>query len=432
MSEAEHAAVGRWIPVVASVLIGLTLTGLLIAVVAFERRWKMRFSSQDIDWGKLAFLVGFVLSLSVLMSGLVAAAWYLTIRFLWRALPFCLLFGIASVAVGQHRRIVTASDNPFTAKAASLGKILFFDTRFSSDGAVSCASCHLPDKAFTTALRRAQGVRGQLGHRNAPTILNTAHQARLMWDGRFQLLEGQASFPVSDPGEMGLSDQELTRRLNAIPGYVRLFQETYGRNPNTIDFCRAIASFERTLISTGEPFGRYLAGDVEALDYDGVRGALSFVGLHGEAKQHAVLSHGADYAQRYVAHYFNQRTGCAACHNGPDYRDGGFHRTGVALGKIDQGLETITGNQADVKKFKTPTLKNIGETWPYFHDGSFDSLEQVVRFYNLGGNVNDGQRDGRLVPLGMSEAEELLLAKFLRVGMEGVYPKVEPPSEFPR
>lgn len=249
-----------------------------------------------------------------------------------------------------------------------------------------------------------------------------------MWDGRFEMLEGQAEFPVLDPGEMGMNRQLLVQRLNAIPGYVQEFNAVYGRNPNETDFCRAVASFERTLVSKNEPFGRYLKGDLEALSDDGVRGALLFIGSIGADKHQAVLRYGPEYAWKYVTTYFNAgKTGCAACHNGPDYRDGLFHRTGVAFQRADDGLQVLTNRDQDLKKFKTPTLLNIAETAPYFHDGSRAMLGDVVRFYNQGG-VNDPQRDNRIRPLGMSAEEEQLLVGFLTEALQGEYPKVEQPE----
>lgn len=360
------------------------------------------------------------------VQGLVAFG--LLVVFVW--LVF-LWFATASFGQEFHRspsrQVTTCADNPTTPAAISLGHKLFFDTRFSVNGTVACATCHDPRRAFTDGRPRAIGVSLQPGHRNSPTILNAAYQRRLMWDGRFEMLEGQAEFPVLDAGEMGMNRQLLVARLNAVPGYVREFNAVYGRNPTETDFCRAIASFERTLVAKDDPFSSYLAGDLDQLSDSGVRGALLFVGLVGQDKQAAVMGHGKDYSQQFIAHYFRQgTTGCAACHNGPDYRDGLFHRTGVAFQRTDDGLQVISNNDADLKKFKTPTLLNVVETAPYFHDGSRATLGDVVRYYNQGG-VNDPRRDPRIRPLGMTLEEEQLLVGFVAEGLRGEYPQVEQP-----
>lgn len=336
------------------------------------------------------------------------------------------LWSVASLA--QSRPIVTCVDNPTTPAAIALGKQLFFDKRMSINNTVSCATCHDPKRAYTDGRARGVGVTQEAGHRNSPTVLNSCYQRRLMWDGRFEMLEGQAEFPVLDAGEMGMNRQELVNRLNSIPGYVAQFMVVYGRQPCETDFCRAIASFERTLISKDEPFGRYLAGDADVLTDDGVRGALLFVGLVGANNHQAVLSHGKQYAQQYIRHNFYQsKSGCAQCHNGPDYRDGSFHRTGVAFQRTDDGLQVISDRDEDLKKFKTPTLLNVAETAPYFHDGSRTTLGEVVRFYNQGG-VNDPLRDRRIRPLGMTLEEEQLLVNFLVGALQGEYPQVEEPE----
>ena len=246
------------------------------------------------------------------------------------------------------------ADNPTTPEKAALGKQLFFDPRLSGDNSTSCASCHLPDKAFTDGLERAHGVGGKQLARNTPTLLNVGLYSAYFWDGRAGSLESQALVPISSPDEMNQNPSELEKELNSIPGYVSHFQAVFGSRVTKENIARALAAFERTLISRNSPFDRFLGGDSNALSDEAKRGWELFKG----------------------------DAGCIRCHNGPTLSDGKFYSLGVAF--TDHGRGAITGQRRDLYAFRTPSLRDVARTAPFMHDGSLHSLSDVVEFYYRG------------------------------------------------
>ncbi|HEX8952630.1 MAG TPA: cytochrome c peroxidase [Polyangia bacterium] len=325
--------------------------------------------------------------------------------------------------VGLPRELthaVTPADNPTTPDKVALGEKLFFDGRLSADGTVACASCHEPDNGFAERKPTSVGIKKQVGHRNAPTVLNALYNDTQFWDGRAHLLEDQAKLPITNPIEMGQPNLDAAVAAVAkIPEYRDAFPKVFGRPVNGDDLARALAAYERTQIAFDAPFDRFLAGDEKALDASQRRGWA----------------------------VFNGRGRCMSCHgvNGtqPTFSDNKFHNVGVsahkanfaelakkALALVDSGdaravdraaLETdlselgrflVTKNVSDVGAFKTSTLRNVLVTGPYFHDGSQDTLWDVVDHYNKGG-VQNPYLDGGIQRLGLSEGEIDDLVAFL-------------------
>ena len=269
-------------------------------------------------------------------------------------------------------RLETPADNPPTSETIALGRRLFYEKKLSADGTLSCASCHSPTAGFADPRQFSVGVGGKLGARNAPTVLNAAYSPVQFWDGRSPSLEDQAGGPIANPVEMNMSHDLAVGRLNADPEYVKQFDGAFGPGPITVlKLQRAIASFERTLLSGNSPFDRYFFG--------GERSAMSPAAIRG-------------------LEIFNnaKRGNCSVCHkigeqNAP-FADGKFHNIGAGLnaeGELtDLGRFTQTKDEHDKGAFKTPTLRNIAQTAPYMHDGKQKTLKDVVDFYVGGGNSN--------------------------------------------
>lgn len=319
------------------------------------------------------------------------------------------------------------NDNPVTTAKVELGRKLFFDARLSADGKVSCASCHDPKRAFTDGKKVAEGIGGRLGARNSPTLLNAMFSSGQFWDGRADSLETQARMPLTNMDEMGnRSLDDALAKIAAVPEYVSGFRQVFG-GPVTIDgFAKAVAAFERTLISGDSPLDRYLAGDLNALSESARNGLILF----------------RTRARCGVCHVFNQNF--AAFATSPFFTDGNYRNTGVAANfsgfnalarqamaaardesgaglaamanherAAELGRFVTTGNTLDVGAFRTPSLRNVELTAPYFHDGSAATLGDVVRFYLKGGNENPN-RDWQLEPVVLTEIEQRELIEFLK------------------
>ncbi len=199
--------------------------------------------------------------------------------------------------------VAVPDDNPQTQAKIELGKKLFFDTRLSLDRASSCGTCHSPEKAFADGLPLAKGFQGKILPRNSPTVLNAAYNTIQFWDGRAATLDEQCKGPLLAPAEMNMLDEEhLVERLNSIPGYRQDFQTVFGGSPSLDDIARAVAAFERTLVTPGSRFDRYAMGDKTALTEQEKRGLIVFIG----------------------------KGSCSECHNGPNFTDNKFHNLGVA------------------------------------------------------------------------------------------------------
>jgi cytochrome c peroxidase len=311
---------------------------------------------------------------------------------------------------------VIPKDNPQTPQKIGLGEKLFFDRRLSANGTVACASCHDPRLAFTDGRPVAVGILNRLGQRNSPTVLNALYNQMQFWDGRATTLEQQVGLPIVNPVEMGQPNLDsAVARIAAIPEYRASFIRVFTRQPNPTDLVRAIASYERSQFSFDSPFDHYMAGDSSAISASAKRGWV----------------------------LFKTRGRCNLCHLFADtttrptrFTDDQFHNIGVlivrhnvvplarqaeqAIAKgdtiaIDQaailspmsalGRFLITRADSDIASFKTPDLRNVMVTAPYFHDGSAATLWDVMDHYNKGAGTRDPYLSTEIQPLALHETE---------------------------
>ncbi len=319
------------------------------------------------------------------------------------------------VPIAQTRSVIP-KDNPQTAEKIALGEKLFFDGRLSADGSVACASCHQPQLAFTDGRPVSVGIGNRIGQRNSPTVLNALYNKMQFWDGRAGTLEQQAGLPIVNPVEMGQPtlDSALAR-IAAIPEYRATFIRVFARPPNAPDMLRAIASYERSQVSFDSPFDHYMAGDSNAISATAKRGWR----------------------------LFNTRGRCNLCHALADtttrpttFTDNTFHNIGIGILRhnvvplarqaeqsvakgdtiaIDQaailspmsvlGRYLISRADSDIASFKTPDIRNVMVTAPYFHDGSQATLWDVVDHYNKGDGLQNPWLDTDIQPLALHENE---------------------------
>jgi cytochrome c peroxidase len=313
-------------------------------------------------------------------------------------------------------------DNPLTPAKIELGRKLFFDARLSSDGKVACASCHDPKLAFTDGKTVAEGVAGRRGTRNSPTLLNATFNTGQFWDGRADTLEEQAIQPLINPLEMGNgSHGEVVERLRAIPEYRAEFQSVFGAEARIELVGKAISAYERTLVSGDSPLDRFIAGDQNAIGEDAKRGFAIFRGKGRCSRCHAFSD-----AMPFFTDFSYHNTGVAANH--PNFDNLARQAYAVvetdkanaaiaALAKQEGGQELgrvlVTYQVFDIGSYRTPSLRNIALTAPYFHDGSAKTLADVVKFYNEGGRQNIN-REWDLNALSLTEEEQKDLVAFLQ------------------
>ncbi len=243
------------------------------------------------------------------------------------------------------------ADNHMTPEKIELGKMLFFEPRLSSSNWISCATCHNPVFAFTDRIPLALGHKMSEGPRNTPTILNSAFLESQFWDGRVKTLEEQALGPIEAEKEMNEKLDVAVAKLQAIPEYAKRFKEVFKTdNPvNKENIAKAIAAFERTLITPNSPLDLFLSGDKQALSESAQKGMAIF-----------------------------KDKGCTGCHSGPALSDSDFHQIKVP-GSTDLGRYTITKEEDDKHAFRTPTLRNIELTSPYMNNGSVETLEMSIK-----------------------------------------------------
>ena len=312
------------------------------------------------------------------------------------------------------------ADNPLTPAKVSLGEMLYFDKRLSSDGTTSCATCHDPANAFTDNLVVAIGAQRKSGTRNAPTILNAMFIEELFWDGRASSLEEQAKQPILNPFEMAMgANNMVVSRLRGIPEYRQRFLQVFGKAAITLDtIAKAIAAYERTLLSADSPFDRFIAGNTQAITESQKRGLELFKG-----KARCIECHSFSEASPFFSDFKFHNTGIVAKELNFD-RLSGLAKEMVgsepappslahAQGFTELGRYLITRKPEDIGAFRTPTLRDIELTSPYMHNGSEKTLIDVVRFYNRGGNANPNL-DQRMRSLNLSDSEMSDLVKFMR------------------
>ncbi len=283
--------------------------------------------------------------------------------------------------------IVWPEDNPYHPEKAELGRLLFFDTRLSRDKVISCSWCHSERASFADNHHTPFSTGFNLipTRRNTPTLVNVAFGSSFMSAGEVATLEEQAVMPLLSSEEMNMTADAIEAVLAEDHDYVSRFHAAFGPGPITLErVAKALATYQRTLISASAPFDAWQAGDDAALTEPQRRGHALFVG----------------------------KGNCAACHIPPLFTDGKYYNTGLESVSVDSGRMHVTGLAADMGKFKTPTLRNVSYTQPYMHDGRFLELREVVDHYNSGGHAHPA-RDARIRPLGLTYDEVGDLVAFL-------------------
>ena len=298
------------------------------------------------------------------------------------------------------------AENPLTVEKVELGKLLFFDPRLSRDNTISCASCHKPELAWTDGTKVSMGIDNQLSTRNGMTIVNRIYGKAQLWHGKFSTLEGQATNPLFKAVRMGMpsTDAEVAK-LNAIKGYRERFQKVFCTGVTMDGIGKAIAAFERTILSGNSPADR--------LDYGGEEDALS------------------ESAKRGLA-IFQGKGRCTRCHSGFNFSDEEFHNLGIDwdTARVDLGRYSVDQHPGTVGGFKTPTIREIARTAPYMHDGRFATLEEVVDFYDRGG-IRNPHLSNLIIPLGLTAQEKTDLVEYMKA-LNGEGWQMTAPAEFPQ
>ncbi|WP_337084707.1 cytochrome-c peroxidase [Elizabethkingia anophelis] len=303
--------------------------------------------------------------------------------------------------IGPLAEMQYPADNPYSEDKMELGKTLFFDPRLSKSGQIACASCHNPELSWADGNRVSFGHDRQNGIRNAPTLLNIGFAKTFFWDGRSSTLEEQVKSPIENPVEMNLHMSLATKKIRKIKGYKPYFEKAFGTTEITEDrIAKAIATFERSLISPPSRFDKFVSGKRNALTDAEVKGL----------------------------HLFRTKANCINCHNTPYFSDQKFHNLGLTYyGKKyeDLGRYLVTLKNEDVGKFKTPTLREVSENKPYMHNGLFPELANIVMMYNAGmgretprgDQVNDPKfphKSGMIERLNMTDEEVFDVVAFLK------------------
>ncbi len=281
------------------------------------------------------------------------------------------------------------SDNAWSKDKEELGKMLYFDPRLSGSNWISCATCHNPGLGWSDGLPRTIGDGQKELGRHSPTIINSGYFEVQMWDGRKKSLEDQAKGPIAASVEMNQDYDELIRELKAIPGYVSRFDKVFGKNAlNINNIAKAVATFERSVVSKNAPYDKYWAGD---------KGAMSASAVNG-------------------MNLFFSKAKCGICHNGPVFTDSGFHNIGVKPAgplKVDLGRYNESKDDFDKGAFKTPGLRDITKSAPYMHNGTEATLQDVIEFYDRGGDAKQNVSPF-ITPLGLTGQEKKDLVEFLK------------------
>ena len=324
----------------------------------------------------------------------------------------------------EATRAAIPPDNSQTPEKISVGQKLFFDRRLSVDGTISCSTCHDPAFAFTDRKPTSVGIKGRVGQRNAPTVLNALYNKTQFWDGRVNTLEEQSALPIVNSVEMGHPNLDAAvAQIAGVREYQQAFRAVFGRAPNGPDLLRAIASYERTQLSFDSPFDHFIAGDKNAIDDSAKRGW----------------------------ELFNTQARCNKCHALTDtqrdvtvFTDNDFHNIGIGIirhnvvalarqaeqliksgdtSAIDRaaiqtdmsalGRFLITKEEKDIASFKTPDIRNVLVTAPYFHDGSQETLWDVIDHYNKGDGLQNPYLDEDIQPLSLTENDIDDLVAFL-------------------
>ena len=303
-------------------------------------------------------------------------------------------------------------DNKMTPERIELGKLLYFDVRLSASEKISCATCHHPKQGWSDLIPtpKAVGHEGAVGPRNSPVVLNTAYQNRQFWDGRVKTLEQQALGPIEADVEMNMPLSILIPKLNKIKGYQELFKVAYPQSNGIITkkyLAKAIASFERTVVSTIAPFDKYALGDKDAISEDAKKGF----------------------------ELFKEKAHCVDCHDGFNFSDGSFHNIGLNDGELngkELGRYLVKRRAAWYGVMKTPTLRDITKSAPYFHDGSVQTLTEVTHVCGNGGRYkhNVKNKSTYIIDRKLTKSEIRDINSFLNT-LEGPDMKLKIPTKFP-
>ena len=317
--------------------------------------------------------------------------------------------------------VLVPKDNAMSAERVALGRKLYFEPRLSKDGTVACATCHDISRGFTDRRNTSEGIRDQLGQRNAPTTLNAVFFSSQFWDGRAATLEDQAKLPIINPIEMGQPDgATAVAAIAADPEYQRGFQAAYGGAVTYENIGRAIAAFERTLVFLSAPFDRFARGEAGAISADAQAGFALFNGKARCTACHQMSSsnpigtdnrfHNIGVSARHQD--FEQLATAALSALEKDSSQEAIDKLALQTNLSELGRFVVTRNRSDIGGFKTSQIRNVGITAPYMHDGSLATLWDVVDHYNKGGEVNP-YLDGGIEPLALSEREVGQLVAFL-------------------
>jgi cytochrome c peroxidase len=314
----------------------------------------------------------------------------------------------------EMTRAAIPADNPQTPEKISLGQKLFFDRRLSADGTVSCSTCHDPALAFTDRKPTSVGIQGRVGQRNAPTVLNALYNKTQFWDGRVNTLEEQAALPIVNSVEMGHPNLDAAvAQIAAVGEYQQAFQHVFGRPPNGADLVRAIASYERTQLSFDSPFDHFIAGDKNAIDDSAKRGWELFNNQARCNKCHALTDTQRDVTNLIDNDFHNigilavQHKVVPLARQAEQLIKTGdttaIDRAAIQSDMSALGRFLITKQEKDIASFKTPNIRNVLVTGPYFHDGSQETLWDVIDHYNKGAGLQNPYLDEDIQPLALTE-----------------------------
>jgi len=325
------------------------------------------------------------------------------------------------------------TDNPLTRAKIELGRQLYFDKRLSGDNSISCADCHSPATGYGANTQFGVGIKGQKGNRNSPVSFNRILSKAQFWDGRAATLEDQAIGPMANSIEMGGSHDAVVKLITASEGYRIQFERIFAGEPNIGLAGKAIAAFERAIVTGpspydyNEPVRRMLESfpdeldDLDSLEKEDPNLFAKF----SKAKKGAEANPMNESAKRGRDLFFNQKSNCSACHVGANFSDELYHNLGVGMAVAEPDLGRYTQTKVDKDKgaFKTPTLRNIAQTGPYMHDGSQNTLEEVVEWYAKGGHPNPHLSD-KIKKLDLTAQDKTDLVEFMKA-LTGPFPLVE-------
>lgn len=277
-------------------------------------------------------------------------------------------------------------ENPYSRLKWELGKKLFYEKALSVDNSISCGSCHKANLAFSDDVALSKGAAGLPGTRNAPSLANVAYHPYYTREGGVPTLEMQILVPIQEHNEFDFNIVDIAERLKLVPEYVKMSQDAFGREVDAYVITRAIGIFERTLISGNSAYDKY--------------------------KYHVAVNDFSESAARGMNLFFSNRTNCNKCHADFNFTDYSFKNNGLYEVYADNGRARLTKKAEDNAMFKVPSLRNVALTAPYMHDGSLNTLRQVIEHYNSGGKAHPNKSEF-IKPLSLSEEEKNDLVSFL-------------------